>query len=47
MAHGSSVSGRTAAAVGAIDQSEYVTEVLTAGGLYFGDTFSDPATALP
>lgn len=41
------VSGRTYAQVAAIDQQEYTREVLTAGGRYYGDTFSDPATVAP
>lgn len=40
-------SGRTAADLAAIDLGEYVEEVLTVGGQYFGDTWSDPAVALP
>jgi hypothetical protein len=38
------VSGRTYAAVDAIENAYYTKEVLTAGGRYFGDTFTDPAT---
>lgn len=38
------VSGRTYAEVDAIDLSLYTKEVLTAGGRYFGDTFTDPTT---
>lgn len=38
------VSGRTFEAVKAIDQAQYTKHVLTAGGRYYGDTFTDPAT---
>lgn len=38
------VSGRTYAQVDAIDSQLYTKEVLTAGGRYYGDTFTDPAT---
>lgn len=38
------VSGRTYAEVDAIDRALYEREVLTAGGRYYGDTFTDPAT---
>lgn len=38
------VSGRTFAEVKALDQAEYTKHVLTAGGRYYGDTFTDPAT---
>lgn len=38
------VSGRTYAEVDAIDHALYTKEVLTAGGRYYGDTFTDPAT---
>lgn len=41
------VSGRTYAQVEAIDYAEYTTEVLTAGGRYYGDVWNDPATVLP
>jgi hypothetical protein len=40
-------SGRSFADVAADDHDEYVSEVLTAGGVYFGDTWSNPATVLP
>lgn len=33
-----------AAEVDAIDHALYTSHVLTAGGRYFGDTFTDPAT---
>lgn len=38
------VSGRTYAQVDAIDYALYTKEVLTPGGRYYGDTFTDPAT---
>lgn len=38
------VSGRTYAEVDAIDHALYTKEVLTPGGRYYGDTFTDPAT---
>lgn len=38
------VSGRTYADVLAIDQELYTHEVLTEGGRYYGDSFTDPAT---
>ncbi|MEW5810252.1 MAG: hypothetical protein AB1925_12440 [Actinomycetota bacterium] len=38
------VSGRTFAQVSAIDQALFTKEVLTAGGRYYNDTFTDPAT---
>lgn len=38
------VSGRTYAEVDAIDYALYTKEVLTAGGRYEGDTYTDPAT---
>jgi hypothetical protein len=38
------VSGRTYAEVDALDDALYTTEVLTVGGRYYGDTFTDPAT---
>lgn len=41
------VSGRTYAEVDAIDLALYQAQVLSAGGRYNGDTFSDPATTLP
>jgi hypothetical protein len=41
------VSGRTHAQVYAIDHAIYVKEVLTPGGRYYGDTWSDPATVMP
>lgn len=39
------LSGRSYAAVDAIDNALYTKEVLTAGGRYYGDTFTDPVTA--
>lgn len=39
------VSGRTYAEVFAIDQALYTKEVLTTGGRYYGDTFTNPTTA--
>lgn len=41
------VSGRTYAQVDAIDYAEYVKQVKTVGGRYYGDTYSDPATVTP
>jgi hypothetical protein len=41
------VSGRSFATVAAIDQAEYQAQVVTPGGRYYGDTWSDPATVLP
>lgn len=41
------VSGRSYADVDAIDFGLYQSQVLTAGGRYNGDTFSNPATTLP
>lgn len=38
------VSGRTYAQVDAIDYALYTKEVLTAGGRYYGDTWTDPTT---
>lgn len=38
------VSGRTHAEVDALDYALYAKDVLTAGGRYHGDTFTDPAT---
>jgi hypothetical protein len=38
------VSGRTYADVDAIDHALYTREVLTPGGRYYGDTYTDPAT---
>lgn len=38
------VSGRTYAEVDALDYALYTKHVLTAGGRYYGDTFTDPAT---
>lgn len=38
------VSGRSFATVQALDQAQYVKQIQTAGGNYFGDTFTDPAT---
>jgi hypothetical protein len=38
------VSGRTYAQVSALDAAEYTAQVLTAGGRYYGDTYTDPAT---
>lgn len=38
------VSGRTYAEVRALDYELYTKHVLTAGGRYYGDTFTDPAT---
>lgn len=38
------VSGRTYAEVDAIDDALYTADVLTAGGRYYGDTYTDPAT---
>lgn len=40
------VSGRTYAQVDALDHALFTREVLTAGGRYFGDTFTDPATVI-
>lgn len=37
------VSGRTAAQVDALDRAEYI-KAFSAGGRYFGDTWSDPST---
>jgi hypothetical protein len=39
------VSGRTYEQVLALDQALYTKEVITAGGRYYGDTFTDPVTA--
>lgn len=38
------VSGRSYAAVDALDYAEYTKQVLTGGGRYYGDTFTAPAT---
>jgi len=38
------VSGRSYAAVDAIDFEQFTKHVLTAGGRYYGDTYTDPAT---
>jgi len=38
------VSGNTFAAVEAIDKALYTAMVETAGGVYYGDTYTDPAT---
>jgi hypothetical protein len=38
------VSGRTYATVFALDQAQFTKDVLTAGGRYYGDTYTDPAT---
>lgn len=38
------VSGRSYATVSALDFAAYTREVLTAGGRYYDDTFTDPAT---
>lgn len=38
------VTGRSFAEVSAIDQALYTKHVLTAGGRYYGDTYTDPAT---
>lgn len=38
------VSGRTYAEVHAIDYQQFTKHVLTPGGRYYGDTFTDPAT---
>ncbi|WP_188043656.1 hypothetical protein [Changpingibacter yushuensis] len=38
------VSGRTYAEVDALDQSLFASEVLTAGGRYYGDTYTNPST---
>lgn len=38
------ISGRTFAQVNALDQAEYTKQVLTPGGRYYGDVFTDPAT---
>jgi hypothetical protein len=40
----STVSGRTYEQVAAIDQALYTKEVLTAGGRYYGDTYTNPTT---
>jgi hypothetical protein len=37
-------SGRTWADVNALDVAEYTKQVKTAGGRYYGDTFTDPTT---
>lgn len=41
------VSGRTYAEVDALDWAEYQKQVLTAGGRYYGDTYTDPAVIRP
>ncbi len=41
------VSGRDFPTVAAIDRGEFVAQCQTAGGRYYGDTWSNPATALP
>lgn len=38
------VSGRTYAQADALDYELYTKEVLTSGGRYYGDTYTDPAT---
>lgn len=38
------VSGRTFSEVSALDDALFTREVLTAGGRYYGDTYTDPAT---
>jgi hypothetical protein len=38
------VSGRGFEELAALDNAFYIKEVLTSGGRYFGDTFTDPAT---
>lgn len=38
------VSGRTYAKADALDQTLFSAEVLTAGGRYYGDTYTDPST---
>lgn len=38
------ISGRTYAQVDAIDNAEYTKHVLTVGGRYYADTFTDPTT---
>jgi hypothetical protein len=38
------ISGRTYAEVDALDYAQYTKHVLTPGGRYYGDTFTDPAT---
>jgi hypothetical protein len=38
------VSGRSYSDVDAIDFAEYTKQVLTAGGRYYADTYTDPAT---
>lgn len=38
------VSGRSYAAVDALDYAEYTKQVTTAGGRYYADTYTDPAT---
>jgi len=40
-------SGRTFATVDALSHARYTADVLTSGGRYYGDTFSDPDTVLP
>lgn len=40
------ISGRSYADVFAIDQALYTKEVLTSGGRYYGDTFTNPASAV-
>lgn len=41
------VSGRTFAQVAAIDEAEYIAQVRTEGGRYFGDTWNVPSAVLP
>ena len=38
------VSGRTYAQVDAIDYAQFTKDVLTVGGRYYGDTYTDPTT---
>jgi hypothetical protein len=40
------VSGRSYAAADALDAQLYTKQVLTSGGRYYGDTFTDPATVV-
>lgn len=40
------VSGRTYATVDALDYAAYTREVLTTGGRYYNDTFTDPTTVV-
>jgi hypothetical protein len=41
------VSGRSYSQVYAIDHALHIKEVLTTGGRYYGDTYSNPASAMP